>query len=300
MTVLVTGASGLVGRALVGQLAARGERAVRLVRRAPQGPQEALWDPALGAVEGETARAADAVVHLAGENVASGRWTASRKARIRDSRVGPTRALAAWLAQLDRPPLAFICASGIGYYGDRGDEMLDEASPPGTGFLAGVCREWEAAADPAARAGIRVVSLRIGLVLSGTGGALPRMLKPFRLGVGGVVGSGDQWMSWITLDDLVEVILRTVADERLRGAVNAVAPGAVTNAEFAHTIGRVLGRPALVPLPAPAVRLLLGEMGGALLLASARVRPRRLEDAGHRFRHPALEQALRYALDRPR
>lgn len=300
MTVLVTGASGLVGRALVTQLEARGERAVRLVRRAPQGADEALWDPALGAVEGESARAADAVVHLAGESVASGRWTPARKARIRDSRVGPTRALATWLAQLGRPPLAFICASGVGYYGDRGEAVLDESSPPGAGFLAGVCHEWEAATQPAEQAGIRVVSLRIGLVLSAAGGALPRMLRPFRLGAGGVVGSGQQWMSWIALDDLVEAILRAVADERLRGPVNAVAPNPVTNGEFTRTLARVLGRPALLPLPRPAVWLLFGEMGEALLLASARVRPRRLEEAAHRFRHPALENALRHVLDRPR
>ena len=235
-------------------------------------------------------------MNLAGESIAARRWTGSVKERIRRSRVDGTRLLAETLGRLTRRPQALVSASAVGYYGHRGDEPLTEESPPGSGFLAEVCREWEAAADPARAAGIRVVHPRLGVVLAGQGGALPRMALPFRLGVGGVIGSGRQYWSWIEVGDLVRAIELCLALDTLAGPVNAVAPIPVTNREFTRALGRVLRRPTLVPLPAAAVRLLLGEMGRALLLDSARVLPRRLERAGFRFRHPDLEAALRAAL----
>jgi uncharacterized protein (TIGR01777 family) len=238
----------------------------------------------------------DAVVHLAGESIAAGRWTAAVKERIRRSRVDGTRLLAETLARLERRPRVLVSASAVGYYGDRGDEPLTEESPPGVGFLADVARAWEAAADPARAVGIRVVHPRLGLVLAREGGALPRMALPFRLGLGGVIGSGRQYWSWIALPDAVRVIERALADATLAGPVNAVAPAPATNREFTRALGRVLGRPTLLPFPALGVRLLMGEMGRALLLGSARVLPRRLERAGFRFEHPELEGALRGAL----
>ena len=297
LRVAVTGATGLVGSALVPALRAAGHRVDRLSRRSPEaGSTDIQWDPArgrlaLGALEG-----VDAVVHLAGESIAALRWTGSVKERIRRSRVDGTRLLAETLGRLTRRPQVLVSASAVGYYGDRGEAPLTEESPAGSGFLAEVCREWEAAADPARAAGIRVVHPRLGVVLAGQGGALPRMALPFRLGVGGVIGSGRQYWSWIELADLVRVIELGLALDTLAGPVNAVAPAPVTHREFTRVLGRVLGRPTLVPLPALAVRLLLGEMGQALLLDSARVLPRRLERAGFRFRHPELEGALRAAL----
>lgn len=302
MLVAVTGSTGLVGGALAPRLAAGGHRVVRLVRSTTTallpGERAVSWDPDAGAIDSTGLVGVDAVVHLAGESIASGRWTEARKRRIRASRVGSTRLLAEALARLARPPRVLVAASATGYYGDRGDLVLREDSAPGSGFLAGVCREWEAAAEPAARRGIRVVHLRIGLVLSRDGGALAALLTPFRLGAGGPVGSGAQWWSWITLDDLLGAILHALATEPLAGPVNAVAPNPVTNREFAKTLGRVLRRPALLPLPAFAARLVLGEMAGALLLASARVVPARLQATGYAFREPALEGALRRELGR--
>lgn len=297
MRIAVTGATGLIGRALVRALAAAGHRVDRVSRRAPApGSTDVQWDPERGRLDPQALAGIDAAVHLAGESIAAGRWTSTVRARIRESRVGGTRLLAATLARLDPPPRVLVSASAVGYYGDRGDEPLDEASPPGSGFLADVAREWEAAAEPARAAGIRVVTPRIGLVLAREGGALGRMLLPFRLGLGGVVGSGRQYWSWITLPDLVRVLERALEDASLAGPVNAVAPGPVTNREFTRTLGRVLGRPAVLPLPAAAVRVLLGEMGEALLLGGARVLPRRLERAGFQFQHPGLEGALRAVL----
>jgi uncharacterized protein (TIGR01777 family) len=288
-----------VGTALVSALTAAGHRVDRVTRRPPgRGTTDIQWDPAAGRLDPRALEGADAVVHLAGESVAARRWSADVKERIRRSRVEGTRLLTETLGRLARRPAVLVAASGVGYYGDRADEILTEDSPSGAGFLADVGRAWEAAADPARAAGIRVVHLRLGLVLAGQGGALPRMLLPFRLGLGGVIGDGRQYWSWIALPDVVRIVELAIALERLAGPVNAVAPTPVTNGEFTRVLGRVLGRPTLVPLPALAARLLLGEMGQALLLDSTRVAPRRLERAGFRFRHPNLEGALRAALGR--
>ncbi len=297
MRVLISGASGLVGSALVPSLEAAGHRVRRLVRQRCEEPDAAFWDPAAGTLDAGALDGVDAVVHLAGESIAAGRWSAEVKRRILESRVEGTGLIAEELAALEAPP-ALVAASAIGYYGDRGVEPMDEESPSGEGFLAEVCRRWEAAAQPARDAGSRVVHLRIGMVLSRRGGALQRMLTPFKLGLGGTVGDGRQFMSWIHLDDLVAVIEHALADGELAGAVNAVAPQPVSNREFTRTLGRVLGRPTLVPVPAPLVRLAFGEMGSELLLASTRVVPARLEGAGFAFRFPELEAALAHELGR--
>ncbi len=300
MIVAVTGATGLVGSALVPLLERVGHGVVRLVRGAPaeaSGERVGRWDPDTGAVT-PGLDGIDAVVHLAGESVAGGRWTAARKWRIRESRVGATRRLSETLARQPTPPRVLVCASAIGYYGARGDAVLREESPPGAGFLPDLCREWEAAAAPAARRGIRVVHLRIGIVLSPKGGALGAMLPVFRLGLGGLVGSGTQWMSWIGMDDTLGAILHALMNEALAGPVNVVAPAPVTNREFARTLGRVLRRPAILPFPAFAARLAFGQMADELLLASARVEPARLQATGYRFRDPRLEGALRRLLGR--
>jgi uncharacterized protein (TIGR01777 family) len=299
LRVVVTGATGLVGTALVSALVAAGHRVDRVSRRSPRpGTTDIQWDPSRGELDARLLEGANAVVHLAGESVAAGRWTARAKDRIRRSRVESTRLLAETLARLARRPQVLVAASGVGYYGNRGEEPLTEDSPPGTGFLADLAGAWEAAADPARAAGIRVVHLRLGVVLAGHGGALPRMVVPFRLGLGGVVGDGRQYWSWIALADVVRVIEIVIGLERLAGPVNVVAPTPVTNREFTRALGRVLGRPTLVPLPAVAVRTLFGEMGQALLLDSARALPRRLERAGFKFQHRDVEGALRAALGR--
>ena len=298
MNVLVSGSSGLIGSALVPALSADGH-AVRRLRRAPGGGADATsWNPDDGTFAAGALDGLDAVVHLAGENIAGGRWTASRKSRIRDSRVEGTRRLCAALAALETPPRVLVAASAIGFYGDRGDALLDESAAPGIGFLPEVSRSWEAAAAPAREAGIRVVHLRIGIVLSPAGGALGQMLLPFKLGVGGVLGSGEQYMSWIALDDLVGIVRHALADESLSGPVNAVAPRAVTNREFTRTLGQVLRRPTILPAPAFALRIALGEMADALLLASTRVDPAALRGGSFEFRHPELDGALRQVLDR--
>jgi len=300
MNVAITGSTGLIGSALVPRLTSGSHGVVRLVRAAsPTGSagRVARWDPDTGAVE-PGLNGVDAVVHLAGESVAGGRWTEARKRRIRESRVGATRRLCETLARQPTPPRVLVCASAIGYYGDRGDEVLREESPPGAGFLPDVCREWEAAAEPAARRGVRVVHLRIGLVLSPKGGALAAMLPVFRLGLGGPVGAGAQWMSWIGMDDTLGAILHALMNEALAGPVNAVAPAPVTNREFAKTLARVLRRPAMLPFPAFAARILLGRMADELLLASAHVAPARLQATGFAFRDATLEGALRRLLAR--
>ena len=299
MKVLVTGAGGLIGSALVPLLTTGGHRVTRLVRSQPRpGAAEIHWDPAAGVVDVASLEGVEAVVHLAGENIASGRWTAARKARIRESRVKGTRTLCRALAHLSHPPKVLVSASAIGYYGDRGSDPLWENSAPGVGFLADVCRAWEEATQPAVEKEIRVVLLRIGIVLSPAGGALAKMLLPFRLGVGGVIGSGQQYMSWVALDDVVGAAHHALVTDTLQGPVNAVAPYPVTNREFTKTLGRVLRRPTFLPMPAFAARLALGEMADALLLASTRVEPKRLLATGYSFRYSELEDALRHVLGR--
>jgi uncharacterized protein len=300
MRVAVSGSTGLVGSEVVAVLSAGGHEVVRLVRRVPPpGEMAVRWDPEAGVIDAGGVDGCDAVVHLAGENVGAGRWTASRKAAIRDSRVNGTRFLCDALAGLARPPKTLVCASAVGYYGDRGEELLTEESPPGTGFLAEVCREWEAASAPAARKGIRVVALRIGMVLSAKGGALARMLPLFRAGLGGVIGGGRQYVSWVALDELPGIVLHALQRGDLSGPVNAAAPRPVTNREFTKALGRALSRPTALPVPAFALRLAVGgEMADALLLASARVVPKRLLDTGYAFRSPELETTLRRLLGR--
>jgi uncharacterized protein len=296
MNILVTGASGMVGTALVSSLTSSNHEVTRLVRRQPNpGEKAARWDPMAGTLEVSALEGVDAVVHLAGENIAE-RWTAAKKARIRDSRVKGTQLLCETLARLSSPPKVLVSVSAIGYYGDRGEETLTEDSPPGRGFLPEVCRAWEAATEPARQHGIRVARLRLGVVLSATGGALAKMLPPFRLGLGGVLGSGRQYMSWIALDDVVGTIQHALVTDALQGPTNAAAPRAVTNQEFTKTLGKVLGRPTAIPLPAFAARLMFGEMADELLLASARVQPTKLLASGYPFRYPELEDALRHVL----
>jgi uncharacterized protein len=296
--VVVTGATGLVGRRLITELEQRCAGIRILSRSEGRGGERArrvLWngiDPGLEALSG-----AAAVVHLAGESIFGGLPTAARRARIRGSRIDSTRALVRRLAELDEDsrPETLLCASAVGVYGDRGEEMLDETSAPGSGFLADVCRDWEEAALEAANAGIRVVCLRIGVVVSRGGGALSMMRIPFSLGLGGRLGGGRQFFPWIHIDDLVGVILWALESEA-EGAINAVAPQAIRNIELTHALGRALGRPTLVPVPAFALRLVLGELSGELL-GSRRVRPRRLEDAEFTFRYPTLESALAAEFD---
>ena len=291
MNVALSGASGLIGSALVNSLEADGHRCRRLVRRAPSRSDELEWRPERGLVESPAAEGLDALIHLAGENVAAGRWTAARRRRIRASRGPATRRLVKSLASLERPPGVFICASAVGYYGDRGGEVLDEDSPPGEGFLAAVCRDWEAAALRAAAACERVVMLRFGVVLSARGGALARMVPPFRLGLGGRLGSGRQYFPWIHIDDAVAAI-RHVMDRDVRGAVNLAAPEEVTNAGLTWSLARTLRRRAPLPVPSLALRAAFGEMANETLLASARVAPRVLRKTGFEYRFPKLEAAL--------
>ena len=293
--VLVAGSSGLIGTALCSRLEREGHEVVRLVRRQPaQG--ELRWDPEAGELEQEALEGIEAVVHLGGRNIAAGRWTATVKAQLRQSRVQTTQLLAAGLAGLATPPRVLVCASAIGIYGNRRDEELDEESSTGEGFLAELGRAWEGASAVAAEAGIRVVQARLGLVMSRRGGALAKMLLPFRLGVGGKIGDGRQYVSWISLEDAVAALIYAVENDALRGPVNLTAPQPVTNAELTRTLGRLLRRPTLLPLPAFAAKLLLGELAEEGLLASQRVRPTRLLEAGFEFAHPELEGALRRAL----
>jgi uncharacterized protein (TIGR01777 family) len=294
--ILTTGASGLIGSALGAHLTGGGHDLVRLTRSVPRAPEEFRWDPAAGEIDPGTLDGVDAIVHLAGETVA-GRWTESKKRRIRDSRVLGTRLLAETAAAHDPRPRAFVSASAIGYYGDRGDEPLTEESSMGEGFLAAVVRDWESATDPAREAGIRVVNLRFGIVQSAAGGALRAQLPLFRLGLGGRVGNGRQYVSWVAIDDVVGAIGFALGEERLSGPANVCAPRPVTNAEYARTLGRVLRRPAVLPAPAAAVRLVLGEFAGELL-GGQRVVPDRLREVGFEFRYPELEGALRHVLGR--
>lgn len=293
--VAITGSSGLVGSALATRLESQGHSVLRLVRSRAR-PGEAHWDPARGVVDAAALEGVDVVVNLAGESIAQ-RWTPAVKERIRRSRIDGTRLLATALATLRERPGVLVNASATGYYGDRGDEWLTESSGPGSDFLAGVAQEWEAAAAPAAAAGIRVVLPRLGLVLSRRGGVLGRMLPAFRLGVGGRLGSGKQWMSWITDQDLLDAIQFVITTPELSGPFNAASPHPATNEEFTQTLGRVLSRPTLFPVPRIALELAFGEMAGAALFAGQRVAPERLQGAGFTFRHPTLELALRAVLE---
>lgn len=301
MRFIVTGSTGLVGSALVRELLAKGHEVTRLVRRASEGERadgtrSALWNPDAGTADAAALEGHDAAVHLAGEPIAEGRWTHEKKRRIRDSRAKGTRLLAETLAALARKPEVLVSASAVGFYGDRGAEVLREESASGEDFLSEVCREWETGTLAASEAGIRVVHLRIGVVFSREGGALKKMLTPFKLGVGGVVGSGEQYVSWIDLDDLVRVIEFAVENKTLRGPVNAVAPKAVTNEEFTKILGSVLGRPTVLPIPAFAARLAFGEVADATLLTSQRAEPARLAAAGFQFSYPDIESSLRHSV----
>lgn len=299
MHVLVSGAGGLIGRNLVPALQAAGHQVSRLVRGQPGASRGDIpWSPERGTLDAAALEGVDGVVHLAGEPIL-GRWTAAKRTRIRDSRVSGTALIARTLAGLARKPSVLLCITGSGYYGDRGDERLTEESTPGTGFLADVCREWEAAALPARAAGVRVVYLRTGLALARDGGLLGTLLLPFRLGLGGPIGRGARYWSWIAIDDLVEVFRFALESPNLSGAFNTVAPHPVTNAEFARSLGRVLSRPTMIPVPPAALRLVFGrEAANEAMLASARLVPARLIAAGFRFRYPDLEAALRHILNR--
>jgi uncharacterized protein (TIGR01777 family) len=299
MRVLVSGSSGLVGSALRERLAAAGHTVERLRRGVgPSRPGWVTWDPSVNMFDPVAAEGADAVVNLAGASIADGRWSEKRKRVLRSSRVDATRHLVGELGKLKAPPKVFVSASAIGYYGNRGDEVLTEKSDPAEDFLGRLSQEWEAEAQGAAKFGARVVILRIGVVLAAQGGALAKMLPPFKLGAGGPIGSGRQWMSWIALPDLVAVIERALADQALAGPVNAVAPGPVSNRDFSRALGRVLHRPAIAPLPGFVARTLFGEMADALLLSSTRVLPERLQAAGFPFQHPEVEGALRAILQK--
>jgi uncharacterized protein (TIGR01777 family) len=297
MRVLVSGATGLVGGAVSEVLSSSGAEVLRLVRRRPtDAAREIMWNPAEGVEDAGKLEGLDAVIHLAGEPIAEGRWTEEKKRRIRESRVDGTRVLAEALAKLERKPRALLSASAVGYYGSRGAEVLTEESSAGDDFLARVCRQWEEAATPAAQAGIRVVLMRFGIILSSKGGALAKMLTPFKLGAGGRLGSGHQYMSWIALDDVAGVIAHLLEKDSLSGPVNTVSPEPVTNREFTKALGEALSRPTLLPVPAFALRLAFGEMADVALLASQRVEPVRLKESGYRFKYPELKDALRHVL----
>jgi len=294
LRIAVAGASGLLGSELVRRLSADGHTVLRLVRREPRGAGEVRWDPEAGKVDAAALNGVDAVVNLAGENVGE-RWTDERKRRIRASRIDGTRTLAEAIAGVAEKPKVLVNASAVGIYGNRGDERVDEMSAPGGGFLAEVVRDWEAATEPASRAGIRVVLPRLGVVLTARGGALAKMLTPFRLGAGGPIGPGTQWMSWISLADAVDVLYLAIVDDRLSGPINTVA-APVTNDVFVRTLGRVLNRPAIIPMPAFALKLAFGQMAEETILYSQRAEHRMLTQLGYSFEHPELEGALRAAL----
>ena len=300
MRVLVSGSHGLIGSALVDRLQREGHDPLRLVRSAEAGPGEVAWDPREGRLEARSLEGLDGVVHLAGAGIGDKRWTAPRKKEILDSRVVSTDLLSRRLAETDSHPPVLISGSAVGYYGDRGDELLDESSAPGAGFLAEVCRQWEAATAPAEAAGIRVVHVRTGIVQTPNGGTLKRLLPLFKIGAGGRLGSGRQYMSWISLDDEVGGILHALQQGSVAGPVNLTAPEPVTNAQFTATLGTVLGRPTFVTAPRFGLSALLGpELVEELLLSGQRVEPKVLLGSGYVFRHPTLEAALRDVLDRP-
>lgn len=298
MRFLIKGSSGFIGSELVPCLKERGHEVIRLVRNeAELSDDTLLWDPQHSELKLEDFEGFDCVINLAGENIASGRWTEDKKKRIRDSRVMGTHMLCELLARLENPPKVLINASAIGYYGNQGDKVVSEDSHPGQGFLSGVCQDWEKATEPAEKKEIRVVKLRIGIVLAPNGGALGKMMIPFNLGLGGVIGSGEQYMSWISMDDLIGVFLHIVGNEGVEGPVNAVAPNPVTNREFTKTLGKVLRRPTIFPLPAFVAKFLFGEMADEMLLSSTRVSPDVLTLSGYSFLYPTLQGALEHMME---
>ena len=299
MKILISGSHGLIGKALIELLTKNGHEVIRLVRRERAfGAPEIEWHPNQGIIDSEHLEGLDAVVHLAGESIASGRWTAEKKRTILESRTKGTALLSNALAKLSRPPAVFLSASGIGYYGNRGDEALNEQSAPGNDFVSHVCVEWENATRPAAEKGIRTVIARFGIILDTKGGALAKMLPPFRMGIGGRFGNGKQWMSWMALDDVVAAIQFLLHDRFVSGPVNFVSPCPVTNAEFTKTLGRVLWRPTIFPVPAFAARLAFGEMGDELLLSGQKVEPAVLQARGFGFCWVRLEVTLRHLLNK--
>ena len=298
MRILISGSHGLVGKALIESLLAKGHSISRLVRGSSSPDSRDIeWHPNQGTIQSDKVSRFDAVVHLAGESIASGRWTDEKKRRIRESRVKGTQLLSNVLAQSAQLPAVFVSASATGFYGDRGDEILTEGSSAGTGFLAEVCVQWEKATEPAAEKGIRVVNARLGIVLDKEGGALAKMLPPFRMGIGGRVGSGKQWMSWIALDDVVSALEFVIEHQSISGPVNLVAPNPATNATFTSTLGKALRRPTFLPVPVFGARLAFGEMADALLLSSQRVQPKCLNESGFRFQYPHLREALSHILN---
>ena len=297
MRILISGATGLIGSTLIPELGSGGHQTARLTR-SPRSGGDVGWNPDEGEIDASRLAGHDAVVHLAGESIGEGRWTPEKKRRILESRTRGTRLLAETVAGLPEPPRVIVSASAVGYYGDRGNELLREDSGPGSDFLAEVCKAWEAAAEPAREAGIRVVHPRNGIVLSTEGGALARTLPIFKFGGGGRIGSGRQWWSWVAIDDVVGAILHALTNDSVEGPVNLGSPNPLTNAEYTRVLGRVVNRPTVFPLPAPVARLALGEVADALLLASQRVEPAMLKETGYEFRYPELEGALRHLLGR--
>jgi len=297
MKLLVSGSHGLVGSALIASLEKDRHEVVHLVRQAPKNNTEIEWHPNQGKIDASRLEGFDAVVHLAGESIASGRWSDEKKRRIRESRVQGTTLLSESIARLSKPPAVFVSASAIGYYGDRDDELLTEQSAPGNDFLAEVCLAWERATGAVEAKGIRTIHTRFGIILDKKGGALEKMLTPFRMGVGGKVGSGKQWMSWIALEDVVSGLRFVIDQSGMKGAVNFTAPHPVTNAEFTKTLGAVLSRPTLFSVPAFGARLAFGEMADALLLSSAKVEPAKLRENGYQFKYAELEPALKHLLE---
>ena len=298
MTILVSGASGLVGQCVVAHATRAGHDVIKLVRSREKASANGIyWDPAKGEIDRDQLEGIDCVVHLAGENIAANRWTSAVKKRIRDSRVNGTALLAEALSAMKTPPRTFIMASAVGYYGDRGDEVLHDNATAGDGYLADVCRDWEAAAKPLEDRKVRVVKLRIGVALTLKGGALPKMLSAFKTGMGGKIGSGKQYMAWITLEDLIGIVLFAIDNESVRGALNAVAPYPVTNADFTRALGKAIGRPTIMTVPAFALKMAVGEIAMELL-KSTRAVPTALEKYGYQFSHPDLETALSSVLDK--
>jgi len=295
MKVAVTGSSGLIGSSLVSFLSEKSVTVSKILRENTK-DDDISWKPEDGDWDSAFTGGVDGIVHLAGENIASGKWTRKKKEKIRNSRIEGTTRLCEHILKLPTPPSVLVCASAIGYYGNRGVEFLNEGSSRGSGFLPDVCLGWEEAAESVSKAGIRVVNVRFGIVLSKDGGALAKMMTPFKIGMGGKIGSGTQYMSWVAMDDVTGAIYHTLITESLKGPVNVTAPNPVTNKEFTNTLGEVLKRPAVVPIPAFAAKLAFGEMANDLLLASTKVAPKRLSDSGYKFQYPELENALKHVL----